>query len=449
MFRVAIIGRPNVGKSSLFNRIIGKRKAIVEDIPGVTRDRIVATAQWQGIPFELVDTGGYIEKDTDRFAPYLRKQIEKELELSDLFVFVVDGKEGLTQADKDIADLLRKTDKPVIVAVNKIDNPQQEDRVYEFYELGFEKVIPVSSIQRTGVAELLDEIVKHIPEYEREAYQEQKEEEKKDVIKVAIVGKPNAGKSSLLNAILGEERAVVSNIPGTTRDVVDTLFEWNGHKFLFLDTAGLRKKSRVDYGVEFFSVGRTLEAIKKADVIVHVIDAQEGATEQDTKIAHLIQKYTKPAVIVINKIDTIPQRKEILNRIRNQVREKLYFIPYAPILFVSATQRRGIKQLLQEIVEVYNQAWKRVGTGQLNRALQQILSLRHPPSYRGKPLKIYYGTQLEGKPPCFLLFVNYPEGFKEHYTRFLENNLREILGFEKAPIKLIFRARESRYAGGN
>ncbi len=449
MFRVAIIGRPNVGKSSLFNRIIGKRKAIVEDIPGVTRDRIVATAQWQGIPFELVDTGGYIEKDTDRFAPYLRKQIEKELELSDLFVFVVDGKEGLTQADKDIADLLRKTDKPVIVAVNKIDNPQQEDRVYEFYELGFEKVIPVSSIQRTGVAELLDEIVKHIPEYEREAYQEQKEEEKKDVIKVAIVGKPNAGKSSLLNAILGEERAVVSNIPGTTRDVIDTLFEWNGHKFLFLDTAGLRKKSRVDYGVEFFSVGRTLEAIKKADVIVHVIDAQEGATEQDTKIAHLIQKYTKPAVIVINKIDTIPQRKEILNRIRNQVREKLYFIPYAPILFVSATQRRGIKQLLQEIVEVYNQAWKRVGTGQLNRALQQILSLRHPPSYRGKPLKIYYGTQLEGKPPCFLLFVNYPEGFKEHYTRFLENNLREILGFEKAPIKLIFRARESRYAGGN
>ncbi len=448
MFRVAIIGRPNVGKSSLFNRIIGKRKAIVEDIPGVTRDRIVATAQWQGIPFELVDTGGYIEEDTDKFAPYLRKQIEKELELSDLFVFVVDGKEGLTQADKDIADLLRKTDKPVIVAVNKIDNPQQEDRIYEFYELGFEKVIPVSSIQRTGVAELLDEIVKHIPEYEREIPEENRELEKKDVIKVAIVGKPNAGKSSLLNAILGEERAVVSNIPGTTRDVVDTLFEWNGHKFLFLDTAGLRKKSRVDYGIEFFSVGRTLEAIKKADVIVHVIDAQEGATEQDTKIAHLIQKYTKPAVIVINKVDTLPQRKEVLNRVKKQVREKLYFIPYAPVVFVSATQRKGIKQLLQEIVEVYNQAWKKVGTGQLNRALQQILSLRHPPSYRGKPLKIYYGTQLEGKPPCFLLFVNYPEGFKEHYIRFLENSLREILGFEKAPIKLIFRARESRYAGG-
>ncbi|MBK3332674.1 ribosome biogenesis GTPase Der [Persephonella atlantica] len=448
MFRVAIIGRPNVGKSSLFNRIIGKRKAIVEDIPGVTRDRIVATAQWQGVPFELVDTGGYVEEDTDRFAPYLRKQIEKELELSDLFVFVVDGKEGLTQADKDIADLLRKTDKPVIVAVNKIDNPQQEDRVYEFYELGFEKVIPVSSIQRTGVAELLDEIVKHIPEYEREIPEENRVVEKKDVIKVAIVGKPNAGKSSLLNAILGEERAVVSNIPGTTRDVIDTLFEWNGHKFLFLDTAGLRKKSRVDYGIEFFSVGRTLEAIKKADVIVHVIDAQEGATEQDTKIAHLIQKYTKPAVIVINKVDTLPQRKEVLNRVKKQVREKLYFIPYAPVVFVSATQRKGIKQLLQEIVEIYNQAWKRVGTGQLNRALQQILSLRHPPSYRGKPLKIYYGTQLEGKPPCFLLFVNYPEGFKEHYIRFLENNLREILGFEKAPIKLIFRARESRYAGG-
>ncbi|WP_457639159.1 ribosome biogenesis GTPase Der [Persephonella sp.] len=447
MFRVALIGRPNVGKSSLFNRIIGKRKSIVEDIPGVTRDRIVSTAEWRGVPFEIVDTGGYLEDDKDRFASYLRKQIEKELELSDMFVFVVDGKEGLTQADRDVADILRKTDKPVVVAVNKIDNPQQEDKAFEFYELGFDKVIPVSSIQKYGVAELLDEIVSNIPEYEVEATKEtaEEKEDSRDTIKVAIVGKPNAGKSSLLNAILGEERAVVSNIPGTTRDVVDTLFEWNGHRFLFLDTAGLRKKSKVDYGIEFFSVGRTLEALKKADVVVHVIDAQEGATEQDTKIAHLIQKYSKPAVIVINKIDTLPQRKEVLNRVKNQVREKLYFLPYAPILLTSAKQKKGIKQLLQEIVEVYNQAWKRVGTGQLNRAIQQILSLRQPPAYRGKPLKIYYGTQLEGKPPCFLLFVNYPEGFKEHYVRFLENNLRELLGFEKAPIKLIFRARESRF----
>ncbi|SNZ11360.1 GTP-binding protein [Persephonella hydrogeniphila] len=450
MFRVALIGRPNVGKSSLFNRIIGKRKAIVEDIPGVTRDRLVSKAEWKGIPFEIVDTGGYLQGDEDKFAPYLRKQIEKELQLADLIVFVVDGKEGLTQADKDIADILRRTDKPVIVAVNKIDNPSQEENIYEFYELGFDRVIPGSAIQRIGVAELLDEIVRHIPDYETSVSREKVEEKERDktIIKVAIVGKPNAGKSSLLNAILGEERAVVSNIPGTTRDVVDTLFEWEGHKFLFLDTAGLRKKSKVDYGLEFFSVGRTLEAIKKADIVVHVIDAQEGATEQDTKIAHLIQKYTKPAIIVINKIDTLPQRKEVLNRIRNQVREKLYFIPYAPILFVSATQRKGIKQLLKEIVEVYNQAWKRVGTGQLNRAIKQILSLRHPPSFRGKPLKIYYATQLEGKPPCFLLFVNYPEGFKEHYVRFLENNLREILGFEKAPIKLIFRERESIYKEG-
>ncbi|WP_029521880.1 ribosome biogenesis GTPase Der [Persephonella sp. KM09-Lau-8] len=445
MFRVAIVGRPNVGKSSLFNRIIGKRKAIVEDIPGVTRDRVVSKAEWLGVPFEIVDTGGYIEGDEDKFAPYIRKQIEKELDLSDLFIFVVDGKEGLTPADKDIAKILHKTEKPVLVAVNKIDDPSHEDRIYEFYELGFDKVFPVSSIQKYGVGDLLDEVVKHIPDYEVEAAKEELKQEKKEkdeVIKVAIVGKPNAGKSSLLNAILGEERAVVSNIPGTTRDVVDTLFEWNGHKFLFLDTAGLRKKSKVDYGIEFFSVGRTLEALKRADVVVHVIDAQEGATEQDTKIAHLIQKYSKPAVIVINKIDTLPQRKEVLNRIKNQVRERLYFLPYAPIVLTSAKQKKGIKQLLQEIVEVYNQAWKRVGTGQLNRALQQILSLRQPPAYRGKPLKIYYATQLEGKPPCFLMFVNYPEGFKEHYVRFLENNLREILGFEKAPIKLIFRGRD-------
>ena len=445
MYRVAIVGRPNVGKSSIFNRIIGKRKAIVEDIPGVTRDRIVSTAEWRGVPFELVDTGGYIEGDDDTFAPYIRKQIEKELDQSDAFIFVVDGKQGLTAADKDIAQILHKTQKPVYVAVNKIDNPEKEADIYEFYELGFEKVFPVSAIQKHGTADLLDAVVEDIPEYEIEAAKEEtkdRKKEKEDVIKVAIVGKPNAGKSSLLNAILGEERAVVSDIAGTTRDVVDTLFEWNGHKFLFLDTAGLRKKSKVDYGIEFFSVGRTLDAIKKADVIVHVIDAQQGATEQDTKIAHLIQKYTKPAVIVINKIDTLPPKSEVINRVKNQVRERLYFIPYAPIVLTSAKNRKGIKQLLKEIIDVYNQAWKRVGTGKLNRALQQIQKLRQPPSYQGKPLKIYYATQLEGKPPAFLLFVNYPEGFKESYVRFLENNLRNLLGFEKAPMKLLFRGKD-------
>ncbi len=445
MYRVAIVGRPNVGKSSIFNRIIGKRKAIVEDIPGVTRDRIVSTTEWKGVPFELVDTGGYIEGDEDTFAPYIRKQIEKELDLSDAFILVVDGKQGLTPADKDIAQILHKTEKPVYVAVNKIDNPQKEADIYEFYELGFDKVFPVSAIQKHGTADLLDAVVEDIPDYEKEAAKEEtkdRKKEKEDVIKVAIVGKPNAGKSSLLNAILGEERAVVSDIAGTTRDVVDTLFEWNGQKFLFLDTAGLRKKSKVDYGIEFFSVGRTLDAIKKADVIVHVIDAEQGATEQDTKIAHLIQKYTKPAVIVINKIDKLPPKSEVINRVKNQVRERLYFIPYAPIVLTSAKNRKGIKQLLKEIVEVYNQAWKRVGTGQLNRALQQIQKLRQPPSYQGKPLKIYYGTQLEGKPPAFLLFVNYPEGFKESYVRFLENNLRNLLGFEKAPMKLLFRGKE-------
>ncbi len=445
MYRVAIVGRPNVGKSSLFNRIIGKRKAIVEDIPGVTRDRIVSTAEWKNIPFEIVDTGGYVEGDKDTFAPYIRKQIEKELELSDAFILVVDGKEGLTPADKEIAKILHKTEKPVYVAVNKIDNPEKEDHIYEFYELGFDKIFPVSAIQKRGSADLLDAVVEDIPDYEIEATKEdleEREKERKDVIKVAIVGKPNAGKSSLLNAILGEERAVVSDIAGTTRDVVDTLFEWNGDKFLFLDTAGLRKKSKVDYGIEFFSVGRTLDAIKKADVVVHVIDAQHGATEQDTKIAHLIQKHTKPAIIVINKIDTLPPKSEVLNRVKKQVREKLYFLPFAPVLLVSAKNRKGIKQLLKEIKDVYQQAWKRVGTGQLNRALQQIQKLRQPPSYNGKPVKIYYGTQLEGKPPAFLLFVNYPEGFKEHYLKFIENNLRTLLGFDKAPMKILLRGKE-------
>jgi len=443
MFRVAIVGRPNVGKSSLFNKIIRKRKAIVEDIPGVTRDRIISTADWRGYKFEIVDTGGFTTDEEDKFAPYIRKQIEKELELSDMFIFVVDGKEGLTALDKEIAEILRRTKKPVVVAVNKIDNPNDEKNIYEFYELGFEKIYPVSSIQKFGIAEILDEIINNMPEYEKEISRvsdEEEEEENEEVIKVAIVGKPNAGKSSLLNAIVGEERALVSDIPGTTRDTVDTLFEWKDNKILFLDTAGMRKKSKVEYGLEFYSVGRTLEAIEKADVVIHVIDATEGATEQDTKIAGLIQRRYKPAIIVINKIDMLKNENEI-NKVVNQVKEKLYFIPYAPIILTSAKERKGIKKLIETIIDVYNQSWKRVGTGQLNRAIKQILSIRQPPSYQGKPLKIYYATQLEGKPPAFLLFVNNPEGFKPNYVKFLENSIRQILGFENTPIKLIFRGK--------
>lgn len=439
MFRVAIVGRPNVGKSSLFNRLIGKRKAIVEDIPGVTRDRIVSTTDWRGVKFEVVDTGGYITSDEDKFAPYIRKQVEKEIQDADLLVFVVDGKQGITPLDKEIAAMLHKTEKPVIVAVNKIDDPEKEKLAYEFYELGFDKVVPISTIQKLGLGELLDKIVEHIPDYEKEVeYKE--EEEEKDYIKVAIVGKPNAGKSSLLNSILGEERVLVSDIPGTTRDTVDTLFEKDGQKFLFLDTAGIRKKSKVEYGVEFYSVGRSIDAIEKADVVVLVIDATQGATEQDQKIAGLIQRRYKPAVIVINKIDMISDKQ--LEKVVNQVKEKLYFISYGPIVLTSAAKRVGIDELLEKIVYVYNQVWRRVGTGQLNRAIKQILSLRQPPSYQGKPLKIYYATQLEGKPPAFLLFVNKAEGFKENYVKFLENNLRKLLGLENAPIKLIFRSKE-------
>ncbi len=446
MYRVAIVGRPNVGKSSLFNRITGKKKAIVEDVPGVTRDRLISTAEWRGVPFEVVDTGGYINTDTDKFAPYIKKQVEKELKDADAFILVVDSRTGLTEADKDIARLLHQTEKPVYVAVNKVDNPQQEDSIYEFYELGFDKVFPVSAIQKNGVADLLDAVVEDIPDYEREAAKEEikeEEEKKTDEIKVALVGKPNAGKSSLLNAIVGEERALVSNIAGTTRDTVDTVVEINGKRYRFLDTAGLRKKSNVDYGVEFFSVGRTLDAIKKADVIVHVIDAEQGATEQDQKIAHLAQKYYKPVVIAINKIDRLPNRKEVLNSLVKQVKEKLYFLPYAPVVLVSAKKKKGIDKLLKEIEEVYNQVWKRVSTGKLNRAIKQLMSLQAPPTYQGKPLKIYYATQLEGKPPAFLMFVNYPEGFKDSYVKYLENNLRKLLGFEKSPMKLIFRDRHT------
>ncbi|MCX7759590.1 MAG: ribosome biogenesis GTPase Der [Hydrogenothermaceae bacterium] len=440
MFRVAIVGRPNVGKSSLFNRIIGKRKSIVEDIPGVTRDRIISTADWRGVKFEVVDTGGYITDDQDKFAPYIRKQVEKELDLSDMFVFVVDGRQGLTELDREIANILRRTQKPVVVAVNKIDDPEKEKLAYEFYELGFDNVIPISTIQKLGVADLLDKIYECIPEYEKEIEEQEEEETDQEYIKVAIVGKPNAGKSSLLNAILGEERALVSDIPGTTRDTVDTVFEKDGDRYLFIDTAGIRKRSKVDYGVEFFSVGRSIEAIERADVVVLVIDATEGATEQDTKIAGLIQRRYKPAVIVLNKIDKLNQKE--LEKAIQKTKKKLYFLDYAPIILTSTVKRVGIDELLKKIKDVYQQAFKRVSTGQLNRAIKQITSLRQPPSYQGKPLKIYYATQLDGKPPAFLLFVNKKEGFKENYLRFLENNLRTILGFENSPIKLILRGKE-------
>lgn len=439
MFRVAIVGRPNVGKSSLFNRIIGRRKSIVEDIPGVTRDRIVSTTEWRGVKFEIVDTGGYITEDEDKFAHYIREQIKKELELSDMFVLVVDGREGITVVDKEIGDMLRRVQKPVVVAVNKIDDPEKEKLAYEFYELGFEEVVPVSSIQKFGVADLLDKIYEKIPDYEKELYQEEEEEER-DYIKVAIVGKPNAGKSSLLNKILGEERVLVSEIPGTTRDAVDILYQKDGDKYLFLDTAGIRKRSKVEYGVEFFSVGRSIRAIEDADVVVHVIDAKEGATEQDTKIAGLIQRYYKPAVVVLNKIDTL-DTKEVEKSVK-KTREKLYFIDYAPLVLTSAKKGIGIDEVLEKVKEVYKESFKRVSTGQLNRAIKQILSLRQPPSYQGKPLKIYYATQLDGKPPAFLLFVNKKEGFKESYVKFLENNLRKILGFGNSPIKLLFRGKE-------
>lgn len=440
MFRVAIVGRPNVGKSSLFNRIIGKRKSIVEDIPGVTRDRIVSVAEWRGVKFELVDTGGYITDEEDKFAGYIRQQIEKELELSDMFIFVVDGKEGITALDREIANILRRTEKPVVVAVNKIDDPMKEELAYEFYELGFDEVVPVSTIQKIGVADLLDKIYEKIPDYEKEIETEEEEQEERDYIKVAIVGKPNAGKSSLLNAILGEERVLVSEIPGTTRDAVDILYEKDGDKFLFLDTAGIRKRSKVEYGVEFFSVGRSIRAIEDADVVVLVIDAQEAATEQDTKIAGLIQRRYKPVVIVLNKIDMLNQRE--IEKSIQKTREKLYFIDYAPVVLTSAHKKIGIKELLNHIKHVYSQSLKRVSTSQLNRAIKQVVSLRQPPSYQGKPLKIYYATQLDGKPPAFLLFVNKKEGFKENYVKFLENNLRKILGFENSPVKLIFRGKE-------
>ena len=431
---VAIVGRPNVGKSLLFNKLTGQRTSIVEDTPGVTRDRIYGECEWCGRHFSLVDTGG-IEPGTDsEMLKFMRRQAEIGIELADAIIMVVDVRSGVTAADQDVATMLRKSKKPVCLAVNKCDsigyvNPD----VFEFYSLGIGDLFETSAVHGHGTGDMLDWVLENIPE-------DDGEEEDSDIIKVAIVGKPNVGKSSLTNQILGEERVIVSNIAGTTRDAIDSYFENESGKYCFIDTAGMRRKSKVDDQIEKYSNMRSVAAIERADVCLILIDANDGVTEQDTKIAGLVHEAGKAAIIVVNKWDAVADKET--NTMRDKelaVREGLAYMPYAPVVFLSALTGSRVDKLFPLIQEVQKQNNSRITTGALNSVLADATNRVQPPTDKGRRLKIYYMTQASTKPPHFVIFCNDARLFHFSYQRYLENQIREVFGLQGTPIRITIR----------
>ncbi|HBM75179.1 MAG TPA: ribosome biogenesis GTPase Der [Clostridiaceae bacterium] len=434
---VAIVGRPNVGKSTLFNRLVGKRVAIVDDNPGVTRDRIYSEAEWLTHKFILIDTGGIEPESEDIILSQMKKQAELAIETADVIVFITDGKEGITSADQDVAAMLRKTNKPVVLAVNKVDNLKMQNNVYEFYNLGIGDPIGISSSLGLGTGDLLDAIVSSFKKFEYE-------DEDEEVTKVAIVGRPNVGKSSLVNKLLNEERVIVSDIPGTTRDAVDTPMEVNGERYILIDTAGIRRKSKVSEGVERYSVIRSISAIERADVCLIMIDALEGVTEQDSKIAGIAHEAGKAIIIVVNKWDAVEKDDKTLNRFTGDIRSGLSFAAYAPIIFISAKTGQRVNRLIELIKYVANQNSMRVSTGVLNDVIADSVMMTQPPTVKGRKLKILYGTQASTKPPTFVLFVNDPQLMHFSYERYLENQMRSRFGLEGTPIRFIYRARDER-----
>ncbi len=433
---VAIVGRPNVGKSTFFNYICGKRISIVEDTPGVTRDRIYAEAEWRNRKFTLIDTGGIEAYSDDEILLQMRRQAEVAIDMADVIVFLVDVRGGITASDNEIAAILRKSLKPVIVVANKVDNIGEPPvEIYEFYNLAMGDVLPVSSIHGLGMGDLLDEIFKFFPEEKEEEYEE-------DVIKVAVVGKPNSGKSSLINRIVGEERVIVSDIPGTTRDAIDTYYENDGDKFVFIDTAGIRRQSRINERIEKYSTLRSWNAIERADVCVIMIDAQDGVTEQDTKIAGYAHEQGKASIIIVNKWDLVEKETGTLEEYRQSVIGKLAFMQYAPVLFISVKTGQRVDKLFELVKFVNDQASLRISTGMLNDLLNEATAMVQPPSDKGKRLKLYYVTQAAVKPPTFVIFVNKIDLFHYSYERYIENQLRRSYGFEGTPIRFIHRERE-------
>lgn len=433
---VAIVGRPNVGKSTLFNYIAGRRISIVEETPGVTRDRVYTEVEWRSRKFILIDTGGIEPYTDDRIMHQMKVQAEVAINTADVIIFLVDSKDGTTASDSEVATILRKTGKPVVLAVNKVDQVGEAPaEIYEFYNLGLGDIVAVSSAHGLGIGDLLDDVYRYFPEESENEYDE-------DVIKVAVVGKPNSGKSSLVNRILGEDRVIVSDIPGTTREAVDTYFENNEYKYVFIDTAGIRRKNKITERIEKYSIIRSWTAVERADVCLIMIDAQDGVTEQDAKIAGYAHERGKASIIIVNKWDLIEKETGTLEEYKKVVNEKLGFLLYAPVLFISAKTGQRLNRLYEMIKHVNEQASLRIPTGILNEAVGEAVAMVQPPSDKGKILKIYYATQASVKPPTFIVFVNNKKLFHFSYQRYLENQLRKSFGFEGTPIWFIHREKK-------
>lgn len=432
---VAIVGRPNVGKSTIFNRLAGERIAIVEDLPGITRDRIYCRSEWNGKEFHLIDTGGLEFGEEDEILLHIRTQAEIAIDEADVIILMTDGRSGLTSSDQEVANMLYRSRKPVVVAVNKIDNPKHLDAVYEFYQLGFEHVFGISSLHGLGTGDLLDQVVELFPEKNEDEYEE-------DTIRVSLIGRPNVGKSSLVNAILGEERVIVSPVAGTTRDAIDTPFEVNGQSFVLIDTAGLRKRGKVYEAIEKYSVLRALRAIERSDVCLIVLDGERGIAEQDKRIAGYAHEAGRAAIFVVNKWDAVEKDDKTLERFRRKVREEFQYMAYAPSLFVSAKTKKRVDKILPRVVEVAEAHAMRISTSVLNQVIHDAMVMTPPPSDKGRRFRVNYCTQVSVKPPTFVLFCNDPELAHFSYLRYLENQLRQAFPFEGTPMRLILRKKK-------
>lgn len=431
---VAIVGRPNVGKSTIFNRIVGERVSIVEDVPGVTRDRIYNSAEWLGKDFNIIDTGG-IDLSDEPFLEQIRAQAEIAIDEADVIIFITNGREGVTDADEQVAKILYRSNKPIVLAINKVDNPEMRDQIYDFYSLGFGEPYPISGSHGLGLGDMLDAVRAHFPKEEEEEYPD-------DTVKFSLIGRPNVGKSSILNALLGEDRVIVSDIAGTTRDAIDTTYTFDGQDYVMIDTAGMRKRGKVYESTEKYSVLRAMRAIERSDVVLVVINAEEGIREQDKRIAGYAHDAGRAMIIVVNKWDAINKDEKTINVWTEDIREQFQFLSYAPIVFVSAKTKQRLNNLFPLINQVSDNHSLRVQSSMLNDVISDAVAMNPSPMDKGKRLKIFYTTQVAVKPPTFVVFVNDPELMHFSYERFLENRIRDAFPFDGTPIRVIARKRK-------
>ncbi len=432
---VALVGRPNTGKSTLFNKLAGRRISIVENTPGVTRDRIIAESTWCGNTFNIIDTGGIEPQSSDVILAQMRRQAQLAMEMADVIILITDAKDGITAADKEIAEMIRKSNSKYILAVNKVDNWDNAYLAYEFYDLNLSDPLPISAEHGLGVGDLLDKVIELFPEEKMGA-------EEEDSTKIAIVGKPNAGKSTMINTLLGEDRLIVSDVAGTTRDAIDTEFTYLDEPYILIDTAGIKRKTKSDLPIDYYAMLRAVRAIERCDICILIIDAVIGVSEQDTKIAGIIKDANKATLIVINKWDLVDKTTNTMSEMEKEVAQRLHFIDYAPILFISAIDGKRMDKIMPEVNEIMQEYEKRISTGLLNEVIGQAVSMNTPPSKKGRHLKLYYASQVSVKPPTIILFVNDISLTSKTYTRYLERKLREAFEFKGSPIKIVYRTKE-------